>query len=87
MAEWGRAGPGVLSRWSPGFSGNRSNRRHADARVRQFLGEGFRRRCEEEGIPDLMEMIADEGVTTTMEGLMEFLQRMNHPSLTMNRLM
>ena len=55
--------------------------------LKEFLGEGFRRRCEEEGIPDLMEMIADEGVTTTMEGLMEFLQRMNHPSLTMNRLM
>jgi acetyl-CoA synthase len=55
--------------------------------LKDFLGERFRKQCEEEGIPGLMDMIADEESATDPEGLMNFLQSVNHPVLTMDPLM
>jgi acetyl-CoA synthase len=55
--------------------------------LKGFLGEPLRRRCVEEGVPDLMDKIADEDSATTLEKLMEFLNRVNHPVLTMESLM
>jgi acetyl-CoA synthase len=55
--------------------------------LKQFLGERFRKRCEEEGIPDLMDMIADEDIAADPEALLDFLRAVKHPVLTMNPLM
>jgi acetyl-CoA synthase len=55
--------------------------------LKQFLGERFRNRCAEEGVPDLMDMVADEDITTAPEALLDFLHAVKHPVLTMNPLM
>jgi len=54
--------------------------------LKGFLGEPFKRRCIDEGEPDLMDKIADEDSAITLEELMEFLSRFNHPVLTMEPL-
>ena len=40
--------------------------------------------CEREGAPGLLDQIADETVTTTVEGLLPFLEEHGHPALTMD---
>ena len=55
--------------------------------LKQFLKKRFKRRCEEEGIPDLMDMIADEAITTNPEELLDFLRSVKHPVLTLKPLM
>jgi acetyl-CoA synthase len=55
--------------------------------LKEFLGEKFKKRSEEEGVPDLMEKIADEDIATTLEELLAFLGRVRHPVLTMEPLM
>jgi len=55
--------------------------------LKQFLKKRFKKRCEEEGIPDLMDMIADEAITTNPEELLDFLRSVKHPVLTMDPLM
>jgi acetyl-CoA synthase len=39
--------------------------------------------CEREGVPDLLDKIADETVATTVEELLPFLEEKGHPALTM----
>jgi len=51
--------------------------------LKEFLGEEFKKRCIEEGVPDLVDKIADEKIATTPEELVEFLEKVNHPALTM----
>ena len=55
--------------------------------LKEFLGERFRKRSAEEGIPALMDMIAEEEIATNPEELLEFLRTVKHPVLTMNPLM
>jgi acetyl-CoA synthase len=55
--------------------------------LKVFLGEPFKKRCVDEGVPNLMDKIADEDSATTLEELMEFLNRVNHPVLKMEPLM
>ncbi len=55
--------------------------------LKEFLGERFRKRSAEEGIADLMDMIADEEIATNPEELLNFLRTVKHPVLTMNPLM
>ena len=55
--------------------------------LKQFLKKRFKKRCEEEGIPDLMDMIADEAITTNPEELLDFLRSVKHPVLTLKPLM
>ena len=52
--------------------------------LKERLAEDFQPRAEEEGIPDLMEMIADETVAEDSEQLMEFLAKVKHPALEMD---
>jgi len=54
--------------------------------LKQALGDKFKKRCEEEGIPDLIDKIADETVATTMDELLSYLQKVNHPALKMEPL-
>jgi acetyl-CoA synthase len=55
--------------------------------LKEFLGEKFKKRCEEEGIPALVDMIADENIATNPEELLDFLRAVKHPVLTMNPLL
>ena len=43
--------------------------------------------CEREGVPDLLDKIADERVATAVEDLLPFLEAKGHPALTMDPLL
>jgi acetyl-CoA synthase len=55
--------------------------------LKEYLGERFKKRCEEEGIPALADMIADENIATNPEELLDFLRAVKHPVLTMSPLL
>ena len=56
--------------------------------LKEFLIEnGLKKRCEEEGVPDLVDKIATEEDCTTEEELYEFMQKVGHPALEMEPLM
>ena len=45
------------------------------------------KRGEELGIPNFIDMIADETIGTTEEEILPFLTEKNHPAITMDPLM
>ena len=45
------------------------------------------KRAEEEGVPDFMDMIADETICDDSEKLMEFLTEKGHPALEMDSIL
>jgi acetyl-CoA synthase len=45
--------------------------------------DALKRRAEELGEPDFVDKIADETITDTTEGLVEWMVRMDHPALRM----
>ena len=47
----------------------------------------FERRAKDEGVPDLLERIADESVGSTIEEIMPFLEKSQHPVLALPPLM
>lgn len=51
--------------------------------LKERVKESLQRRAEEEGIPDLIERIADETFCTDIECLIEFLTSVDHPALQM----
>ena len=55
--------------------------------LKEEIAERFNARAEELGIPNLLEMIADETVGTTEEEILPFLQQKGHPALTMESIM
>ncbi|MCX7641308.1 MAG: hypothetical protein N2Z20_01575, partial [Elusimicrobiales bacterium] len=55
--------------------------------LKELLGEKLKKRCEEIGIPDLIEKIADETITTDPQELLEYLTKVNHPALSLPPLM
>ncbi|HDH51728.1 MAG TPA: CO dehydrogenase/CO-methylating acetyl-CoA synthase complex subunit beta, partial [Nitrospirae bacterium] len=52
--------------------------------LKERLGEEFKQRCEEEGVPDLIDKIADETIAEDSEKLMEYLANVGHPALEMD---
>lgn len=52
--------------------------------LKEILAEKLKIRAAELGQPDLIDKIADETVTTTLDGLLEFLQKTKHPALEMD---
>jgi acetyl-CoA synthase len=54
--------------------------------LKESMGEALREVCEREGVPDLLERIADETICTDVEGLLPFLEEKQHPALTMDEL-
>ena len=52
--------------------------------LKERLGEEFKQRCAEEGVPDLIDKIADETVAEDSEKLMEYLASVGHPALEMD---
>jgi len=52
--------------------------------LKEELKERFEKRAEEEGVPDLLDRVADETVGTTEEEVMAFLKEKDHPALKMD---
>jgi acetyl-CoA synthase len=55
--------------------------------LKEFYRERFAKRAEEVGVPNLLDLIADETVATTGEELVEYLQKVGHPALQMSALL
>jgi acetyl-CoA synthase len=51
--------------------------------LKKQMSEQFREVAEREGDPDLMDKIADETICTEVEPLVEYLQQVGHPALSM----
>jgi len=51
--------------------------------LKEALMDDLRARAEELGTPDFVDKIADETITTTAEGLMEWMAKVDHPALSM----
>jgi len=51
--------------------------------LKERIRESFQRRADEEGIPQLLDKIADETACEDIECLLEFLIKVNHPALEM----
>jgi len=51
--------------------------------LKESLKEAFDKRAEEEGVPDLLDKIADEDICEDPEKLLEFLTNVGHPALEM----
>lgn len=51
--------------------------------LKERIGEDFKKRAAEEGVPDLLDKIADETVAEESEKLIEFLSGAGHPALEM----
>jgi acetyl-CoA synthase len=51
--------------------------------LKERIGEEFKKRAGEEGVPDLLEKIADETIAEDSEKLLEFLTNKGHPALEM----
>ena len=56
-------------------------------RLKEEIGERFRKRAEELGVPDFIDMIADETVATTEEEVIAYITEKQHPCLTMESLL
>ncbi|MFQ5924506.1 MAG: acetyl-CoA decarbonylase/synthase complex subunit alpha/beta [Dehalococcoidia bacterium] len=54
--------------------------------VKEDFAEELKEVCEREGVPDLMDKIADGTIATTVEELLPFLEEKGHPALTMEPL-
>ncbi|MDP2276636.1 MAG: acetyl-CoA decarbonylase/synthase complex subunit alpha/beta [Nitrospirota bacterium] len=52
--------------------------------LKESLKEEFNKRASEEGVPDLLDKIADETVAEDSEKLLEFLTQAGHPALSMD---
>jgi acetyl-CoA synthase len=55
--------------------------------LKEFLGERLKKRAAEEGMPDLVDKIADENVGTSVEEVLAYLEEVQHPALTMSSLL
>lgn len=51
--------------------------------LKELLGEKLVKMAQDIGEPDLIEKIADETITNNAEGLLEFLEKVKHPALTL----
>ncbi len=52
--------------------------------LKESMGEELQAAAEREGVPDLLEKIADERVCTDVDGLLPYLEEKGHPALTMD---
>ena len=53
-------------------------------RLKEEIGERLSKRAEEMGIPDFLDMVADETIGTSEEEILPFLEEKGHPALTMD---
>ncbi|MDI6718847.1 MAG: acetyl-CoA decarbonylase/synthase complex subunit alpha/beta [Methanomicrobiales archaeon] len=57
------------------------------SQLKAELADRLKKRLEEIGLPDLFDRIADETVATTIEELTAFLEKVDHPALSMEPLL
>ncbi len=55
--------------------------------LKEEIGDRFKARAAEMGVPNLLAMIADESVGTTEEEILPFLEEKGHPALTMESIL
>lgn len=55
--------------------------------LKEAVGPELKKRCEEIGMPDLFDKIADETITDEAEGLMAYMAEVGHPALSMDPLL
>ena len=55
--------------------------------LKEEIGDRLRARAKEMGVPDLVDMIADETIGTTEEEILPFLEEKGHPALTMDSIL
>ncbi len=51
--------------------------------LKEEIGERFKKRAAELGVPDLLDKVADETVGVTEEAILPFLQEKGHPAISM----
>ena len=51
--------------------------------LKESMREQLQERAEELGVPDFVDKIADETITTDTEGLINWMTEVNHPALSM----
>lgn len=51
--------------------------------LKEAIGDRFKIRAAELGVPNLLDMVADETIGVTEEAILPFLQEKGHPALTM----
>jgi acetyl-CoA synthase len=56
-------------------------------KLKEDMRERLQKRGEEMGVPNFVDMIADETVGTTEDEILPFLTEKNHPALTMDPMM
>jgi len=49
--------------------------------LKEVLGEDLRKRFQEQGVPDLLDQIADETVATDAHAVRAFMEKVKHPAL------
>lgn len=54
--------------------------------LKEQMRDALQAVCEREGVPDLLDKIADEHIATSVEELLPFLEEKGHPALTMDPL-
>jgi acetyl-CoA synthase len=52
--------------------------------LKEEIGERLKKRAEEIGIPNLLDMIADETIGVTEDEILPFLTEKNHPALSLD---
>ena len=55
--------------------------------LKNVMADGIRKRAEELGVPDFLDKIADETITTDAEGLANWMSKVDHPALKMPSLL
>ena len=51
--------------------------------LKTLLAEDLKKRCQEQGAPDLFDKIADETIATDPKAIRAFMEKVGHPALTM----
>jgi CO dehydrogenase/CO-methylating acetyl-CoA synthase complex beta subunit/CO dehydrogenase/acetyl-CoA synthase delta subunit len=51
--------------------------------LKEVLGEDLKKRFTEQGVPDLLNQIADETITTDAHAVRRFMEKVKHPALEM----
>ena len=55
--------------------------------LKEALADKLKKRCQEIGAPDLFDKIADETIATDAMGLVQYMEKVNHPALSMDPMM
>ena len=51
--------------------------------LKTLLADDLKKRCQEQGVPDLFDKIADETIATDPKAIRAYMEKVGHPALTM----